>query len=237
MPKASPITSGTAVLVLLAALAFALTTKADAQAQQPTQAINQFPPPPNAAPAAPVATSPGAPPSAPAITPAPPKEDAVDAAATEIQGLAPDLSKLQGMDLQKVIEMARGLGIGAPQAPGSPADGPVTGGTIGSLASSGIIQKAQRLAFDKSAQAALLKMVATPNRATLLLYEVIFIVMMFFLKNYELSRLERGQFLRRVWISIWSTVLNLAGLGVLIPFIFFGQPYLDLLKAIARAFG
>lgn len=128
--------------------------------------------------------------------------------------LLPDFSKLRDIDIGAlIVKLAQDLNL----AKDNPA-----------------VEKLLRLIADPTAREALAQMAAKPDRKHLIIYEAVFIAMMFILRNYEYSRLQPGQFGRRIWISLWTGLLNIVGIGFLVPFIFFGRPYLDFLRALLR---
>lgn len=105
---------------------------------------------------------------------------------------------------------------------------------LNALRTNAAIEKILKIAMDPEIRAAVEQMRAKPDMKNLFIYQIVFLIAMFLVKNAEYSRLEKGKFLKRVWIGIWTGLVTMLGLSFAIPYIFYGKPYWDLLQGIYR---
>ena len=69
---------------------------------------------------------------------------------------------------------------------------------------------------------------------SLIFYQLAVVIFVFFLRNYEYSRLERGAFWQRIWVGIWTGTFLFTASSLIVPLAHFGPPYWTLLRVIVK---
>lgn len=140
-------------------------------------------------------------------------------------------------ELFQTISAVRALTNDAPTAPATGTQSPSifdkarsaqdTYLQVRALESNRIVFAAMRAAQDPNVVGGLQGMRERGGAGQLLLYQLFAIILLAFLKNWRLSKLEKGQFGRRVYIGCSSVVLFFVTTSFLVPYAFYGSPYGD----------
>jgi hypothetical protein len=76
----------------------------------------------------------------------------------------------------------------------------------------------------------------SPNRMTLGYAELGWFIFFILFKAWRSSKLTSAHWIRRMWLGLWTTVSYFGVGSVLIPWTVIGDPYLQILQLIFRAF-
>lgn len=99
------------------------------------------------------------------------------------------------------------------------------------------VKFAEKIFHDPELRQALLEIAKNQNWKALLIYQLAFMGFIFILRQVEYSKLEKGDFFKRIWIALWTSAVGFFGMVILVPGVHFGKPYIKLLKVIAACFG
>jgi hypothetical protein len=75
---------------------------------------------------------------------------------------------------------------------------------------------------------------STSNRKTFLFSEIGWLFFFLFFRGWHLARLAPANWIKGIWIRIWTFTLYVGTSFILIPWAFVGEPYLSVLRGLYR---
>ncbi len=77
-------------------------------------------------------------------------------------------------------------------------------------------------------------MIKKKNKLHLIYYQIAIMLGLVLIKNWQLSKLEKGEFTKRCFIELQSTLFLFAGLTIAAPLLFYGHDYANVLKGLVE---
>lgn len=100
-----------------------------------------------------------------------------------------------------------------------------------------IVHTAMTISANEKVIRGLKGMSARPNKLHLIYYQLAAIVLLMFFKNWQLSRLEKGQFGKRCFIEFQSMFLFMGVTILVVPLLFYGRDYANVLRGLGSVLG
>lgn len=96
------------------------------------------------------------------------------------------------------------------------------------------LQKAAWILFETKTQETIKDVATSPNRLKLAIAETVLFFAFILFRSWRRSKLEKHQWLRGIWMRIWTFFLYVALGSFALPIVIIGEPFSNLLSILYR---